>query len=445
MLSVSGAVSVFMYFVLAIAMYDTRGHYNAGWVLGFSAVFCAWCILAFRTASRVVGFLKPEALAWSMVVLFLLLAAIEPPLLYSNPWGWVLVQSLSVIPLLLLAALAAAVRFEHARAQSCLLAGTWISLLLLRVAVLFASPAPHIDVFVSSTHAADEFLAGRNPYLAEYVDIYEGRYGYTPAYVYWPVVLFLQAPSRLIFGDIRMASVLADCVTWLIAWLLLRRQGGTPRGVSAWLLAWFTFPVQLFVLEQSWMDPILVALVTVTVFCLVRERWLWSAIAVGIGLATKQYFAVFAALWGIWVVRRCGFPAAVRLGLWSASVFGLLLAPFLLSDAEAFLRMTVYGLLNEPFRPDSFSLLAHFYRTRGPASSWYYLPGLIALAVCSVRIWSRPASAATTRELARGTFLVFTCVFLFGKQAFCNYYTFAAFFLWLALGYPQPADESDTA
>ena len=69
MTSVSWAVSVLTYFVLALAMYETQGHYNPDWVLGFAAMFGAWSVLVFQTAERRVVWLpKPESLAWSIVV-----------------------------------------------------------------------------------------------------------------------------------------------------------------------------------------------------------------------------------------------------------------------------------------------------------------------------------------------------------------------------------------
>jgi hypothetical protein len=432
------AGSLFTYFVLALAMYSTKGHFDPGWVLAFSLVFVAWIVIdALVKTSSSLQLSRPDAVAWPVAVLFMLLTVGPAPVEYSTEAGVAQLRLLAGVPLLVLAGVAAAGRLGFPRARDGLLAGMWLTMLAVRLFVLFVSPAPHIDVFVSNTHGADLFLSGSNPYRGQYADIYGGRYDYSPGFVYWPAVLVLQAAARLLFGDIRMASVLADVATWVFSWLMLRRDGGSPLARSAWLLIWFAFPVQLFVLEQSWVDPILIAIVAATMYCLTAGRPVWSAIAVGIGLATKQYFVVFAVLWGIWVLRRYGLRTATQLLLISAGVLALFLAPFLMADADAFLRMTVFVPLRQAFRADSFSLLAYFYREGGPAGSWYALPGALALAAWSARIWRRSSSEVMTTDLVRGAFLVFVCLFLFGKQAFCNYYTFAAFFLWLTIALPR--------
>ena len=423
-----------VYALLALALRDTHGHFRSGWVLDISVATAAWSLVYLRTKTESASRARPEVIFWSIAVIFMLLNVAHPRLTFWSKAGEWPLRALLTLPIVLVAALGATARLRHIGAVNYLLPALWISQAIVRLVVLSISPTPGIDVFVSNTHAADLFLTGHNPYQGTYADIYGGSFDYKPGFVYWPVVLILQSAARLIIGDIRMASVLADGVTGLCAWFMLRRIGHTSLAATARLLVWLTFPVHLFVLEQAWVDPILVAIVAITIVCLDSGRWLASAIAVGIGLATKQYFVVFAALWAFWLMRRLGPKAAVRLGLVSAAVLLLILLPFLIDDAAAFVRMTILVPLGQAFRPDSFSLLAYLYRdAAGPPGSWYVLPGLIAFGLWLVRLWRLSPAETTPTELARAGFFVLMWLFLFGKQAFCNYYTFAAFFLWLVI------------
>ena len=439
------ALSVLLYVLLALALRESHGHFRSGWVLDISLATAVWSVACLTTPpGPLTRRARPEIVLWFIASLFMLLTAADARLLYASVQGVSQLRALFAVSIALMLALAVAAWFRRAMTRELLLVLVAISLVLARILVLMISPSPQIDVFTSNTHAADLFLAGRNPYQGTYADIYQRQFDYAPGFVYWPVVVVLQSFAKLLFGDIRMVSVLADVVTGCCLWVMMRRLRVAPLHAAAALLAWLAFPVHLFVLEQAWVDPILVAIVAVTIVCLDTEKWLASAIAVGIGLATKQYFVVFAALWGFWLMRRLGMTAALRLGLASAAVFFLCLLPFLIHDADAFVRMTILVPLRQAFRDDSFSLLAYLYRGgTGPSGSWYVLPAVAALGAWLVRLWRQQAADVTSTELARGAFLVLMWMFLFGKQAFCNYYTFAAFFLWLVMIRPTaPGRES---
>ena len=145
---------------------------------------------------------------------------------------------------------------ELSRKTSVLvLALAGVSLLALRVLTLVASPQPQIDVFVTNNLACDYLLAGQNPYAATYPDVYKGTLPHLPGFFYWPALLYCLTPFRW-RGDVRDATIAADLITAAMLWASARQLRWQPLPAAFLLLAWLTFPVCLFVLEQAWVDPL---------------------------------------------------------------------------------------------------------------------------------------------------------------------------------------------
>jgi hypothetical protein len=286
-----------------------------------------------------------------------------------------------------------------------------------QILTLLASPAPHIDVFTIGTAGADLLLHGQNPYAASFPDTYGSAYAYEPAFVYGPGTLLGVTLARLVAGDIRILYLLANC---LLALVLVRRRQG-------WLaLAWLLFPVQLFVLEQAWVDGLLLPWFLLAFVLARSSRPSGAGIAAGVALAIKQ-FAIFG-LWplGLSLAMNAGRKQMIAFAVGAIFAFSALVLPFLAWEPAAFVRSTLENPLGMPMRMDAFSLAVWVKKVTGwaPPGAFAYGAGLLIPVLVLRAGPGRPALA---------TAFGLICYFLLLKQAFCNYYFLGAGFLVLAL------------
>jgi hypothetical protein len=324
------------------------------------------------------------------------------------------------------------VRWQKAMLWLCLSIGA--CLILAKVFALLASPHPFIDVFTISTAACDYFRQGINPYAQSYPDIYRGAYGYTPTYPYWPGVLLPQTLSRLVLGDIRFAYILADLVT-VASLISISKSLRWPRDLSYLApLLWLSFPVTLFVLDQSWIDTFLVTATTVFVAMFLGKRWVATGIALGYLCATKQY-SVFFAFLSLLMFLTPPFRASkafLKVTVATLVSFLILMLPFIVWDWDAFYRSTIAEFLVMPMRPDALTVIAALYwnlgwSLSGSVSAMIYL---VVLGGASVFLWKRSRdSFQALRAWSAAVVMVYGVIFLFGKQAFCNYYYLLAYFV----------------
>jgi hypothetical protein len=293
------------------------------------------------------------------------------------------------------------------------------------IAVIRASPRPWMDVWVMQQGADEALLRGSNPYSVTYPDIYgpQSRQVYAAellvggrvvAFPYPPLSVLLELPFFALFGDVRyalLASMLAA------AWMLAR------LGIVGELAGLFVLfqPRTLFMLEQSWTEPLVLALFALALLASARFRSATLAgIAIGLVAASKQYspYLVAPLVWGLpGAMRR----RALAVG---AAVAGAVLLPFALWDFQGFVRGVVRMQLVQPFRPDGLSLLSLWARLTGGGSNALAVIGLLAgLAVLAV-VLRRDLRVA---QVAGGAAAAWLAVLLFSKQSFCNHY-------WLCCG-----------
>ncbi len=308
--------------------------------------------------------------------------------------------------------------------------------------VLRASPAPGIDVFTCVTAAADHLLAGRNPYEQVYTDIYNGRYDYDPVMVYWPAVLLWETAARWIFHDIRVGTLLAEFISGWFCYKTLATLR-VPR-MRAWLFAlgWVAFPVAPFVLEQAWIDPLLVMSFSALAWALALRRPVAAGVALGLVLSFKQYGSVGAAVTLVYLVRSFGPRRAAHSALVALSVFVATMLPFVAWNARALLYMTVSVPAHARMRSDSLGLLpllSDSMREPWPSRITAAV-GILVTAACATWLSRRPVRLS---EWAAALVFAYMSLFLLSKQAFCNYYYFTSFFAWAAAVFldvrPAPA------
>jgi hypothetical protein len=424
------------YCFLGILLFFSHGLYYHGAILALTAAFlplaAAWLLdrprLSFDSAA-----LRDRAISAALIVCSLL-SAFRAGLVYAAPGPALTLLHATT----LLVCGWAFVRLGAAAGSSLRLRGDAAAAALLvagQVLTILASPQPAIDVFTITTAALDHLAAGRNPYPQAYLDIYGGRYGYAASPNYWPGLFYALLPFRVLAGDFRFGLVAANA---LCAWLLARLAGASDDFSGAGArdaLLWLSFPISFFVLEQAWIDSLLILALAGIAHGLTRRRWAVAGLSAGFLLGTKQY-GLIAAWITLWYVWRAGGPKpALRFGAFAAAVFGVCVIPFLLWDPQSFLLNSVRIYLEQPLRADSLSWPTFFLRELhwvppGGLRSALGVAGfalLIPLALLNRRPQPRPADWAAALALA------YAWTFLEMKNAFCNYYYLIAFLLVLTL------------
>jgi hypothetical protein len=219
---------------------------------------------------------------------------------------------------------------------------------------LLRFPSPqHEDVWHFLNGGVDLLLRGQNPYLG--VPIIEVGVAKVLTFTYPPGALLELAPFRLLLGDVRWAYIAAEIVVVGLWWLALRRLGAAQRWREALVLVPLVLPrtSQAFYIftNHEW---VLLALTMVALTLAWRSRWTWCALALGLGMASKQYFIVFPVLFMLPALRR----RVAALGVGVAVVICL---PFLLWSPTRFLS-SVLGNLALPPDPDRLTLWATFHQ-----------------------------------------------------------------------------------
>ncbi len=443
------------YVGLGFILVFTHGHYAEPYVLALVAVHTAFIV---RELAR--GDVGPpaglEELLAATLFLFSLFLAYSDQLIY--PAGAAYQQQLKgllrFLPMVA-AALFVALRYREKKAGRvaalALLAGAAGLLVAVRWLTLWASPTPHIDVWTSSVAAVKYFLQGLNPYTQQYTDIYAGAYDYIPSFPYLPGYLYWATAFAGVFRgghDVRVSLVAAELLTAGVLVFLLRALRVELLAALLGAVAWLAFPIDLFVLEQAWIDPLLVLGFALAAWALAKQKWALAGVAFGFACGVKQYAApgVLLALPYVW--RLGGRRGLARFAVGGVATVVGLFAPFLVASPERFVKYTLFSWADALPRLDSLAAsawLAHTFATKTPdgLTSFYraFTPvTLLALGLCGYWVWRRPP---TMRQYLAATAACYGVVLLFAKQSFCNYWYFMSFFVFAAAF--APADPPEPA
>jgi hypothetical protein len=296
--------------------------------------------------------------------------------------------------------------------------------LILKAAVLAISPAPAIDVYTSGMRGVEYLLQGLDPYAQDYPDLYKGAAGYKPTFFYGPGYLLWIVPGWLL-GDIRVSNLAAEILVF-VALLRLRHAPDRTAGSAAtgWIaLIWLTFPAGLFMLEQAWVDSILLMAVAWMWLACRSERFGLAGAIAGFALAGKQTGLVAVLLTLLWVFRTHGRRHGVRALTFTTLTSLLFFAPFLLWHPSAIWWSLVVQLSQVAPRMDALTLGA--WLARYGISAGAVLGVLSLLVVVAAAVWTMRRPLPLWRLIGLSVICYFS-VYLFGFQAFCNYYWFVA-------------------
>lgn len=277
------------------------------------------------------------------------------------------------------------------------------------------SPEPRIDAWALQRQGAQLLLKGSNPYVEVRVpDTGSGaNLPYVP-YVYPPTQIYATVPAQALFGDVRFAMIAALVLTGAALRFIVRRAGRTLPAFfeDAPSLMIICMPKLWFIIEQGWIDPVQVALVSVSAAALVSRRPILTAVLFGVVLTSKQTM--------FWTLLAAGLTVGFTRKQWviMAAVGAAMVAPFVLWDFAA-LKLALFELLSGlPNRPDGLTFNNWSHRHLG-----YLIPGsagfVLAVIVLGLTKWRL---APTPANFGVALTLTYTLFFTFNRWCFANYF-----------------------
>jgi len=301
----------------------------------------------------------------------------------------------------------------------------WVVLAFL-TAVVFISPDPSIDVFRSNTLGVDFFLKGLNPYSQSYPDLYQGEFDYVPGFLYWPMALYLQTLSRILFGDIRIILILS----WFVAPFLFPRRHAQFHQLR---LMWWTIPLLAFGLEEAWLDPILAASATLLLWSAKRKSDRIALIAAVFAIVTaasvKQYGFIIGFFFLLQVLARKEWKEFWKISILSAIGFGMVMLPFVIWNFHDFYQMTVGSHTTALVRKDSLNFTAFWLTVTGQVFPGWFQAGMTAMGffLAGFHVFKNGKRRGLS-VVPESWAIAFGFAVMFGKFAFFNYH-------WLLVGF----------
>lgn len=383
---------------------------------------------------------KVLSLVW---VLFSLFLVIGHEVIYSINNSWLVIFKTIFIFQLFLSILHFSMLFNLNMKKYCkpiMLISCFI-LFINSVMVLFVSPTPHIDVWHYAQMGGELLLNGVNPYSANYPDLYDGKYDSTHGFPYWPVATYFFTIGKY-FGDVRISLIIAQCFS-LLGIIKLSNSLLFKKPMLI-ILIWMSFPVTYFILEQSWLDGFLIPMIIWSFHYLSEKKLMRSALILGMMCMTKQYMLFYAILSFSYVFRNFGFKRSVEytaITIFTALVLAL---PFILWDFQLFYQKTVIDLLNLSYRDDSLSWVAYLLRFYNYRLSPISISLIYMVSTLLLSFWVWRKSRGRINVLISSLIVNYLVVFLFGKQAFCNYYYLVCIFLLSLIMFDYRSDKESS-
>ena len=291
--------------------------------------------------------------------------------------------------------------------------------IVFRLWLPIAAPAPRVDVWTMGQQSVQNLLAGRNPYDTKITIVdyrLENPTQVFPGYVYPSPNLYLQAISYLLTHDVRYSSVVAEILSAGMIWGLARRRWRESAAELLTLLFLYQ-PRALFMIEEAWLDTLIVAGFALFLWVRDRDKPSLAAVVFGYTIALKQYMAFALVQWLI--IERNWKRLAIGVGTAALAV-----APFVLWNPQAFVNSGLLYTVALPFRSTSLTVYSFLNRQWGfwPPTGWSVIVGGVLTAVTFL-----PQQKI---QPIRGFLFAVTVttfgMFLFGSSGFYNWYYLVA-------------------
>ncbi len=280
--------------------------------------------------------------------------------------------------------------------------------LILRIFMVWASPDPYIDVYDYLKNGAIGFISGQNPYSMMYTKMYKDV---TPDfYSYLPGMIFLTLPSVFFLGDPRYTVIAAELMVAFIIYRLCRKNNG--RYIFPLLV--LNNPISLYMVEQSYTEPIILFLLVLFAWGLVKNKRLAPIISFGIALASKQYVIFLLPL----IMRlKMDFKKILFIITGAILTAAVFIIPFYLWSPVDFLHDAVFLQLKFPPRYEGLTLFSFLHQF---GIEYNFIAGNILIAAGLVFVYFR--KKITISQFFYFSSFAFLIIFFFNKWAFINYY-----------------------
>ncbi|OGG02707.1 hypothetical protein A2W14_07375 [Candidatus Gottesmanbacteria bacterium RBG_16_37_8] len=302
----------------------------------------------------------------------------------------------------------------------------WLFILLaitLRILTIIASPQPVIDVFVILKEAPLKLLSGINPYNTVYSRVYQGSI--TDYYPYWPYSFLISLPFVLFFKDPRVLLFLADIMTGILIYL----WAGKNLQAKLLSLIYLFRPNSLFIIEQSWLTPLLSLLTLILFWTFSKTKHYLAGILMGILSGIQPLFlALIPLTFRLWRKK-------IRIAVTALLTCLLAVTPFFLWQPVSFIDKTILVY----FKPLaelktipvhlSLNINTFFYTITGNdipqlLSLGFLLILLIYLFRRGYRIIKSNSADFFPKQILLTTVFFYLFYLLF-RQSFINYYYYA--------------------
>jgi hypothetical protein len=306
--------------------------------------------------------------------------------------------------------------------------------------VIANAPEPRIDVFELQQLGARDLAAGHDPYAAVFPNPYDAeetrnffgkeRQG-LEEYPYPPLSLLATGLGQALGGDVRWALLAAQLGIGVLLFALARGSGHPAQVATAITSLHFLHPRGFFMLEHAWTDSLIACAFLGFLLCIQRGRARWLGPTLALFLGFKQYSVVAVPL----IFRDGRVPRRAWI---EAIVIAVVVAlPFFVWGPADFVNDVVLFQLRQPLRKEAMSIPAYLLKVTG-----WRAPGVLALAgaaAAGALAWKKLGPLWPAARLPLAAAFVYSCFFIFAKQAFCNYYYFDGALILAAAALLDPA------
>lgn len=283
---------------------------------------------------------------------------------------------------------------------------------------------PGIDVWVLLQQSSSGLLHGDDMYRQHWV----GSNGLQDVYPYLPITTIVLAPFKWLLGDVRYGLIAASV---LAIWFIRRSAPSAPPALAALLVI---APHWIFLTDQSWTEPLLLAALAGAFLALKRDRPWVAVLALAIALACKQHIALLLPLFAVWPSfgwRR----TAAAIALAAATV-----SPWFIAGPRDMWHDAVRANLSLQVQERALNLPSLLARHGVTVGFWF-----LAVAVLAAYALAYCRLPRTTSGLALGAALVMWTVDLANKDTFFNHYWLPLGLLVIAIAAADPAQATPSS
>lgn len=314
---------------------------------------------------------------------------------------------------------------KHSHYLKFIYIGLFGCAILLRIFMVWSSPLPYIDVFDCLKNGAWALFNGDNPYSIFYTKLYPNII--PNFYPYLPGTLLATLPSVLLSNDPRYTFIASELITALL--ILSLKELKKHRYIFSLLFLYN--PISLFLLEQSYTEPLNIALLTACAVLFFKNRLLASTLLFGLTLSSKQYLVFLIPLFYNLLISKLKIFRS-PLFLIPLTVFVIVILPFFLWNQQDFIHDAILLQYNFPPRYEGLTFFSLLYKLGYP-----FNPSLSMLITLSIFIFIYLRRINKISNFFYLSSFLYFSFFFFNKWAFANYYYLIAQLFLLGIVFEQ--------